>query len=857
MPPDVYSVTLAAGAGRRMPADMPPKPCCKVGPVSIIENALRTYEQAGIFHHVVVVGSRAAAVMAEVSAKRQNVLFAFQRSARGTGDAVRCALELLDAVSAPEHVVISAGDKVVEPRVMRGLMEAYRASSADLCLVAGPSRCYPGSGRIITSGDRAQAIVEVPDIKARQLAAAFRSLPAGERPATVGDLTEFASQYLRSAVKLGVYFPGLREQLRGPADQAIRWDVIVAAAEAMPNSFELAGGPVTTAEADAAELCNLSLYAGRFAPLIETVRKLGTDNVQGECYFTDAVEALARQGRAVELFRIDDPHDVMAFNTMEELEEVRQVHAERTMKRTRYTELARWLNYFDRRGDGGLHAEAVRKLAGEIDTSRPCIIVCSPGRANLMGRHVDHQGGACNLMAIDSEIVIAASPRDDDRVNLWNTDGTAYPFRSFAFSELTVDIDWNDWLRTLDSQYVQRIVSGSGGDWINYVMGAALRLQHRYPDRRLRGMDAVVCGDIPIGAGLSSSSALVVAVSEALAELNALNVRPREFVDLCGEAEWFVGTRGGSADHAAIKFGSVSEVVSVSFFPFEVIGRHPFPSGCSLVVCHSGITAKKTENARDRFNVKVACYHMAREVIRREFPDFAPLIEHLRDVNTQRLDVPLPTLYRMLRRLPERIEAREVEQLAAAHPRVAKCVSALDLEQYEFPLRSVALYGLAECERAARTGRLLDSGDVTTLGHMMNISHDGDRVARWRPEREDFSACVTDEHIDALIDSSLRPESLSASEAALWQQPGAYACSTPEIDLMVDRALECPGVLGAQLAGAGLGGCIMVLVRSENADQVQAALVREYYEPQGVEPRIFVCRASHGSRVFTTVEAEW
>ena len=52
------------------------------------------------------------------------------------------------------------------------------------------------------------------------------------------------------------------------------------------------------------------------------------------------------------------------------------------------------------------------------------------------------------------------------------------------------------------------MVLQSAGDWVNYVKGAALRLQHRFPDRPLRGMDAFVIGNIPVGAGLSSSSAL-------------------------------------------------------------------------------------------------------------------------------------------------------------------------------------------------------------------------------------------------------------------------------------------------------------------------------------------------------------
>jgi len=110
--------------------------------------------------------------------------------------------------------------------------------------------------------------------------------------------------------------------------------------------------------------------------------------------------------------------------------------------------------------------------------------------------------------------------------------------------------------------------------------------------------------------------------------------------------------------------------------------------------------------------------------------------------------------------------------------------------------------------------------------------------------------------MDRLIEKSRDVQPLADLRAALWQQPGAYDCSTPEIDLMVDRALECPGVLGAQIAGAGLGGCIMILVRKEAVENVREVLRREYYIPQGVEPQVFACRASRGSQILTTVDTE-
>ena len=851
----VCSITLAAGMGSRMPHDMRPKPCCKVGPVSVIENALQTYEEAGAARHVVVVGCLADQVMAEVCRTRRDVLFAYQSQPRGTGDAVRCALDLLAAGPRPEHVLISSGDKVVAPQVIRHMVETYSANGWDLCLAAGKVTAEAGGGRIIVRDGRALAIIESPDIRVRQMAAHLRSLPADDSVRTLHDVRALAERYL-SSEKLGAFSPALRALLEAPGGDKVPWNRVLEALAGIPDGFELATGRVSTEEAAAAELLNLGIYVGRFEPLLEAVHSLQSDNVQGECYFTDVVELLAAAGRTVGLCYVDDPHDVMGFNTLRELEDVRRIHAVRAQARASYPTLERWANYWRRHEPTGHAVRAVEGLAARIGAERPAVVVLSPGRINLMGRHIDHQGGTCNLMAINREIAMAASPRADDQINLWNAEAGSYRARSFTFRELTADIIWGDWLRTLESQYIQRLSSGRAGDWANYVMGAALRLQHRFKDRPLRGMDAFVSGSIPVGAGLSSSSALVVATAEALGELNALNVRPTELVDLCGEGEWFVGTRGGSADHAAIKFGQEMEVVTVSFFPFQVVGRHPFPDGHSLVVCHSGLSAKKTENARDRFNARVACYHMAREIIRREFPQLAERVRHLRDVNVRNLDLSLPALYAVLKHVPFEVGPDEVAALAEQHPDVAKCVANMDLSGADFPLRDVALYGLAECERAQITGDLLDAGDVNGLGARMNLSHNGDRVALWDPDCTPFAVRATDEHMDTLIARAASLIPLGESGAALWQQPGAYGCSVPKIDGMVDLSLRCPGVLGAQLAGAGLGGCIMILAQNGRAEAVQDALRRHYYEAEGIEPQMFVCRPGRGSRTLTSVGDE-
>ena len=110
----------------------------------------------------------------------------------------------------------------------------------------------------------------------------------------------------------------------------------------------------------------------------------------------------------------------------------------------------------------------------------------------------------------------------------------------------------------------------AAGDWGNYIKAAMLRLQHQYQDVRVRGINLAVAGNVPIAAGLSSSSTLVVATLQAAIALNNFELTSRQFIDLCGEGEWFVGSRGGAGDHAAIYLGQRGKIAHVGYLPFRV-----------------------------------------------------------------------------------------------------------------------------------------------------------------------------------------------------------------------------------------------------------------------------------------------
>jgi len=124
-------------------------------------------------------------------------------------------------------------------------------------------------------------------------------------------------------------------------------------------------------------------------------------------------------------------------------------------------------------------------------------VVRAPGRVNLIGEHIDYCGLPVLPMALGRSVRLAFHPRADRETRLVNRDPRFAP-SAFAVNE--------------------SIPPAPAGDWSNYARAAVGAVARRFPD--LRGVDALVESDLPIAAGLSSSSALVVAMALAILHAN-------------------------------------------------------------------------------------------------------------------------------------------------------------------------------------------------------------------------------------------------------------------------------------------------------------------------------------------------
>jgi galactokinase len=206
-------------------------------------------------------------------------------------------------------------------------------------------------------------------------------------------------------------------------------------------------------------------------------------------------------------------------------------------------------------------------------------VAVAPGRVNLIGDHTDYNGLPVFPMAIARRVEILFRPRSDAWMRLASANG----------------------FENRDFETGAEIKPYAAGDWGNYVKAAAQALTQRYG--ALRGLEGVVDGDIPPAAGLSSSSALLVAAALALLDANGIPARFAELMEVLPEGEHYVGTRGGGMDHAACLGGEAGKALKIDFTPFRVHPT-PVPAGWSFLVGHSLVRAEKSREVKAQYNAR-------------------------------------------------------------------------------------------------------------------------------------------------------------------------------------------------------------------------------------------------------------
>jgi galactokinase len=211
-----------------------------------------------------------------------------------------------------------------------------------------------------------------------------------------------------------------------------------------------------------------------------------------------------------------------------------------------------------------LKARVIREFEERFD-AQPTFLARAPGRVNLIGDHTDYNEGFVLPMAIDRSVWIAIRPRNDRRVVVYSVD----------FDE-RAGFD-------LDAEMSSALTGGERKGWIEYVHGVAWALRDAgYPLGR--GWDGVAAGDVPVGAGLSSSAALELATARAFAGLGGLAWEPVAMARLAqrAENEW-VGVNCGIMDQLISAAGRSGHALLIDCRSLQTRAV-PLPPEASVVV---------------------------------------------------------------------------------------------------------------------------------------------------------------------------------------------------------------------------------------------------------------------------------
>ncbi len=298
----------------------------------------------------------------------------------------------------------------------------------------------------------------------------------------------------------------------------------------------------------------------------------------------------------------------------------------------------------------------IKKLQQEFKQryNKEPLIVAAPGRVNLIGEHTDYNEGFVLPGAVDKRIYVAVAPNNSETVNVF-----ANQFNeSFSFSLANIE---------------------PHRGWMNYLLGVAYYVQQA--GKKIGGVDVMIDGDIPVGAGMSSSAALCSGWGFALSELFGANLSRMELAFIGQRTEHnFVGLQCGIMDQFASLHGKKGHVIKLDCrsMEYEYI---PFNFSDYRIVLVNSMVSHSL--AGTEYNVRRQQCGEGIAVLKKHYPD----IKSLRDVS------------------PAQLEAHKQELDPIVYDRCS--------------------YVVNEKERLLAGCAALQKGDLSAFGQLMFATHEG------------------------------------------------------------------------------------------------------------------------------------
>jgi galactokinase len=243
----------------------------------------------------------------------------------------------------------------------------------------------------------------------------------------------------------------------------------------------------------------------------------------------------------------------------------------------------------------------------EIFGNLPQLTIKAPGRINLIGEHTDYNNGLVLPAAIDKAIYFGISVSESNNCEIHS-------------------IDLND-----SCHFTLDCIAKSDKSWANFIIGVISEIQnqgYKIP----KGIKVVFGGDVPLGAGLSSSAAVESGIGFAINELFQLDISKLNLALIAQKAEHnFAGVNCGIMDMFASIFGKQNAVIkldckdlSYEYFPFHA-------PEYTLILCNTGVKHSLSDS---EYNIRRIECETGVEILKKAFPN----IESLRDASMEMLD---------------------------------------------------------------------------------------------------------------------------------------------------------------------------------------------------------------------------
>ena len=409
----------------------------------------------------------------------------------------------------------------------------------------------------------------------------------------------------------------------------------------------------------------------------------------------------------------------------------------------------------------------------------------APGRINLIGEHIDYNGGHVLPCALSLGTYAAAAKRDDDRIRLYSENFAGAGVLEFSVPDCGGG----------------RLPEAAKDSWAAYLLGVVCALA----DKGIcigSGFDMAVLGNLPSGAGLSSSASLEVLTAYTLRCLFGFELENKEIALICQRAEnEYCGMRCGIMDQFAVAMAKEGSAIYLNTDTLEYEHVPLELAGARLVI----------SNTNKKHKLAGSAYNDRRSECGQAFELLSAAAENDRPEGCSSGQQPTAQ------------DAAEENSGSAAGAgparRTIKCLCDITPEMFEKyktvlkdpVLAARAKHAVYENERTKEAAAALKAGDLERIGQLMCEAH------------------------------------VSISRD--------FEVSCMELDILQEEAMKIPGVYGSRMSGGGFGGCTVSIVKEEAVPEFIEKVGAAYLSRVGYAADFYIVSPSGGPRIICSGSA--